>query len=68
MDVKREKPKGYYKFGLYYFEEGNSNLLVRSPGSGRFELNFFNKWAYVVAVLIHGLLLVTLLFSFGVIK
>jgi uncharacterized membrane protein len=68
MDIKKEKPPGYYKFGLYYFEQGNKNLLVKSPKTGRFTINFFNKWAYVVAVLLHGLLLYMILTVLGVIR
>ncbi len=41
------KPCGYYKFGIFYYEENNKRLIVRSLND-RYTLNFANKWAYVL--------------------
>lgn len=47
MEENEKKSFGYYKFGIFYYEENNKRLIVRSPNN-RYTLNFANKWAYVL--------------------
>jgi uncharacterized membrane protein len=47
MEENEKKAIGYYKFGIFYYEENNKRLIVRSPNN-RYTLNFANKWAYVL--------------------
>jgi uncharacterized membrane protein len=47
MEDNNNKPNGYYKFGLFYYEENNKRLFVRSANN-RYTLNFANKWSYLL--------------------
>jgi len=43
MEANTKKPYGYYKFGIFYFDENNKRLFVLSPNN-RYTFNFANKW------------------------
>lgn len=66
MEEKDETPKGYYKFGVFYYEKNNKRLIVRSPND-RFTLNFANKWSYVIEVLFFIVAVLKILATSGII-
>jgi len=67
MEVNNDnnKPCGYYKFGIFYYEENNKRLIVRSPND-RYTLNFANKWAYVLEGLFFIFVILKILATSGV--
>jgi len=66
MDDNNKQPNGYYKFGLFYYEENNKRLIVRSPNN-RYTLNFANKWSYVIEVLFFIFVVLKILATAGII-
>lgn len=66
MEEETKEPSGYYKFGLFYFEENNKRLIVRSP-SNRYTLNFTNKWSYVLEAIFFIVVILKILAISGVI-
>ncbi len=67
METNNKKPCGYYKFGIFYYEENNKSLIVRSPND-RYTLNFANKWSYFLEAIFFIILILKILASSGVIR
>jgi uncharacterized membrane protein len=66
METENNKPNGYYKLGLFYYEKNNKRLIVRSPNN-RYTLNFANKWSYLIEGLFFVLIILKILATAGVI-
>ncbi|EHQ30189.1 hypothetical protein Mucpa_6131 [Mucilaginibacter paludis DSM 18603] len=66
MEDNTNKPKGYYKFGMFYYEENNKRLIVRSPNN-RYTLNFANKWSYAIEAIFFIIVILKILVTSGLI-
>jgi len=48
---KRETDK-YYKYGIFYFDHTTKRIFVPDPYINRINLNFANKWSYLIFALL----------------
>ena len=66
MEENNNKTYGYYKFGIFYFDENNKRLFALTPNN-RYTLNFANKWSYLLFAIFNIVFILKILAEMGII-